>query len=141
VGTKGARVTTKLSLAGRFAVLSMFDDKTGVSKRIENDDDRSRLRRIAEKLRPLDHGLILRTEAEGASENALAKDIQSVISLMQKIRSAAATAQAPSLIHREAGVLGRIARDRFNESVQEVWIDTVEEFESFRTLIDELAPS
>lgn len=141
VGTKGARVTTKLSLAGRFVVLTMYDDKTGVSKRIENDDDRSRLRRIAEKLRPLDHGLILRTEAEGASESVLTKDIQAVTALMQKIRLSAATAQAPCLIHREAGALGRIARDRFNESIDEVWIDTVEEYEAFRNLIDEIAPS
>lgn len=141
VGTKGARVTTRLSIAGRYVVLSSHDDKTGVSKRIGNEDDRSRLRKLADKLRPLDHGLIIRTEADGIPESLLAKDIQSVTALMQKVRQNAATVSAPVLLHREAGVLGRIVRDLLNQTVDAVWIDTQEEYETFVAMAQESAPS
>lgn len=141
VGTKGARVTTRLSLAGRYVVLSSHDDKTGVSKRIGDENDRSRLRKLAEKLRPLDHGLIIRTEADGVAESLLAKDIQAVTALMQKIRHNAAQTNAPALLHREAGILGRVVRDFFNQSVETVWIDTPEEYEAFQAMVQENAPT
>jgi ribonuclease G len=140
VGTKGARVRTNLSLTGRYAVLSANDDKVGVSQRIESSDDRNRLRRIAEKLRPLDHGLILRTEAAGASESALAKDIEEIVAILHKIRESAHFAPAPSLLYREPGVLSRIVRNRLNDSVEAIWVDTTEEFELLKTLITQAAP-
>ncbi len=139
-GNKGARVTTKLSLTGRYAVLSIGDDKIGVSQRIESNDDRSRLRRIGEKLRPLDHGLILRTEAAGASESALALDVAEVSATIKKIRQSAASAPSPSLLHRETGVLGRIVRDRLDDNVEAIWVDTVEEFEMIQALVSQVAP-
>lgn len=141
VGTKGARVTTNLSLTGRYAILSTNDDKVGISRRIENSDDRNRLRRIAEKIRPLDHGLILRTEAEGAPESALAKDAAEISANFSKIRSRAASLSAPALLYREAGLLGRLIRDRFNDSVEAIWVDTVEEFELLQSLVSEIAPA
>jgi ribonuclease G len=138
-GNKGARVTTNLSLTGRYVVLSANDDKVGVSQRIENSDDRHRLRRIAEKLRPLDHGLILRTEAAGASESALSKDIKEIADTLRRIQMRAASTAAPALLHREPGILGRIIRDRFNDSVEAIWVDTIEEFEMLQALISQTA--
>lgn len=140
VGIKGARVTKALSLAGRYVALSSGTEGVGVSRRIESEDERVRLRRVGDKLRPLDHGLIIRTEAEGVSENQLAQDIQSLVTLLKSIRERALNAQSPALIHREAGVLGRIVRDRLNDNVEQIWIDSPEEFESFVKLTKINAP-
>jgi ribonuclease G len=140
VGNKGARVTTRLSLTGRYAVLSANDDKVGVSQRIENSDDRNRLRRVAEKIRPLDHGLILRTEAAGTPENALINDVNEIALLIRKIREDAVSAAAPALLHREPGVLGRIVRDRINEAIESIWVDTIQEFELLQGLMSQTAP-
>ena len=140
VGSKGARVTKSLSLAGRYVVLSSGAEGVGVSRRIESEDERGRLRRIGDKLRPLDHGLVIRTEAEGIAENQIAQDVQSLLALLKSINQRAQSTPAPALIHREAGILGRIVRDRFNENVQEVWIDSREEYESFVELTKLSAP-
>ena len=140
VGVKGARVTKGLSLAGRFVVLSSGAEGVGVSRRIESEDERARLRRIGDKLRPLDHGLVIRTEADGISENLLTQDVNFLVSLMHSIRERAQKAIAPSLVHREAGILGRIVRDRFNNDVQKVWIDSRPEYESFLELARASAP-
>lgn len=140
VGVKGARVTKSLSLAGRYVVLSSGAEGVGVSRRIESEDERARLRRIGDKLRPLDHGLVIRTEAEGISENHLHQDVQSLLLLLQSIRERAQKAVSPALIHREAGILGRIVRDRLNIDVEEVWIDSQEEFDSFVELTKVSAP-
>ena len=140
VGIKGARVVKNISLAGRYIVLTAGAEGVGVSRRIESEDERARLRRIGDKLRPLDHGLVIRTEADGISETLLGEDIKSLSSLLQSIRERALKATAPSVIHREAGILGRIVRDRFNEHVRQVWIDSLEEFNTFVELTKISAP-
>lgn len=140
VGSKGARVTTKLSLPGRFIVLVANSDTVGVSRRLENEDERQRLRRIAEKLRPLDHGLIVRTEAEGVSESELAADVAAVVRQLQGIRQRAAQVAAPAALHKDLGILGRLARDRMNSDVEAVIFDAPEIFHSFRQVVAESIP-
>lgn len=141
VGSKGARVTARLSLPGRFTVLSASTDTVGVSRRVENTDERERLRKIAERARPLDHGVIVRTEAEGVSAEAIAADITFLHRQLETIKERAKTFKQPGLLHRDLGVLGRLARDRMNESVTQVVIDRREECDWFRDLMQLIAPA
>lgn len=141
VGEKGARVTAKISLPGRFCILISHSDTTGVSKRIESEDERSQLRRICDKLRPLDKGLIIRTEAEGASEAQIIEDVRVLEDQMATIKAASQNAIPPQLLHRDLGLLGRLARDRLNEGVAAIWIDSPEVFESFGAQVSTFAPA
>ncbi|RYG73000.1 Rne/Rng family ribonuclease [bacterium] len=140
VGGKGARVTTRLSLPGRYAILVAGGDTGGVSKRIDSEEERTRLRRIADRLRPLDHGIIVRTEAEGATEVQLAADIALLGKQLQGIKATGSNATAPSLIHEDVGLLGRIARDRLSGDVGEILIDSRLVYDAFAAQIRTFAP-
>ncbi len=140
VGAKGARVTMRLSLPGRYAILVAGGDTAGVSKRIESEEERTRLRRVADRLRPLDHGLIIRTEAEGAGEVQLGADVGLLVRLLGAIRVAGQTAGAPTLVHEDVGLLGRIARDRLSGDVDSIWIDSAPAYDQFATQIRTYAP-
>ena len=141
VGSKGARVTTHLSLPGRFVVLSTNSDTVGVSRRLEDENERARLRRIADKLRPLDHGLIVRTEAEGAGESEIAADIHQ---LQQKLRAINAQAQkngqVPMRLHRDLGLMGRLVRDRMSDNIDKIIVQGEENFATLRVLLQEISP-
>lgn len=141
VGTKGARVTTRLSLPGRFAVLVANTETNGVSRRIESDEERSRLRKIADRVRPLDHGVIIRTEAEGVSEPELVRDIEMLREQLQALRQTGARETAPALLHQDFGALGRLARDRFSDKVEAVIIDNEEVFNAFGNMIRRVMPA
>jgi ribonuclease G len=140
VGSKGARVTQKLSLPGRYVVLITGSDNVGVSRRIDSQDERERLRRIADRSRPLDHGIIVRTEAEGASEAELVRDVNDLHRQFQQISARAQGAQVPILLHRELGLLGRLARDHLNQDVEQIVFDSADEYSAFRDLVAIIAP-
>ena len=141
VGTKGARVSTRLSLPGRAAIVVISSQTTGVSRRIESEEERARLRRIADKLRPLDHGLIIRTEAEGMSEQTLAADVGSLVRQLATIQARGRDANAPSLIHEDLGLLGRVARDRLSDDVSAVYLDSRSVFDAFVAQARAFGPS
>jgi ribonuclease G len=140
VGGKGARVTMRLALAGRFVVLTQHTEGIGVSRRIESEDERGRLRRIAEKLCPLGHNLIIRTEGEGVSESEIARDIQQLAAQLKVIQERGAVAQAPALIHRETGLLGRLVRDRIGPQTAQIVVDNKDVFETVVRLTRLIAP-
>lgn len=140
VGTKGARVTMRLSLPGRYVVLVSGSDNVGVSRRIEQDEERARLRRVAEKLRPFDHGLIVRTEAEGVGEYDLAQDIAALQAQMQQVVLQARGVTAPALLHRDLGLLARLARDRMNARTQDVLIDSADVCATFKAFLQPMLP-
>lgn len=140
VGGKGARVTMRLSLPGRYAILVAGGDNGGVSKRIDSEEERSRLRRLADRLRPLDHGVIIRTEAEGASEAQLSADISLLARQLQEVRDAGKRARAPARLHEDVGLLGRIARDRLSHDVGAIVIDSSAVLDAFATQIRAFAP-
>lgn len=123
IGNKGARVTTNISLPGRYLVLTPYSDTIGVSRRIESERERERLRATAEKLRPKGMGIIVRTVAEGTSQRALARDLAYLRRLWARIRHKAKTAKAPTLLHREASLLARTIRDHMDDSVDRFVID------------------
>jgi len=140
LGSKGARVTTRIALPGRYVVLVASVESIGVSRRIESDEERARLRRIAEKLRPLDHGLIVRTEAENISESDLQQDVSFLWKQLQSLQQRASATPAPALLHHDLGLLGRVARDRLSENVEAIIIDLPDVYQEFRDLVQAVAP-
>jgi ribonuclease G len=140
VGSKGARVTQKLSLPGRYVVLMTGSDSVGVSRRIESNEERERLRRIADRVRPLDHGIIVRTEAEGASEADLTRDVGNLHRQFEQIVQRAGALDRPGLVHRELGLLGRLARDHLNQDVEQIVFDSSDEYSAFCDLVSIIAP-
>lgn len=140
IGTKGARVTTNVSLPGRFLVLTPYSETIGVSRRIEREGERERLRAIAEKMRPRGMGLIMRTVAEGASQRALTRDLAYLRRLWSRIRHKALAATAPAPLHREAGLIARTIRDHFDESVDRLIIDDTQAFTRAREISASLSP-
>ncbi len=122
MGTKGARLTTEISLPGRFLVYTPYGDGIGVSRRLE-DDERERLKAICKSLELPEGGLIVRTAAEGASEEELVGDLKLLLKLWSTIRSRAATTKAPSLVYQEAELPLRIVRDLFIRDFVRVVVD------------------
>jgi ribonuclease E len=113
---KGARLTASISIAGRHLVLVPRAKSLGVSRRL-SDNERSRLRDIAQELRPEEHGLIVRTAAEGASRPDIERDLQRLLSIWDEIDSKSKGAKAPSLIYSEPELELRVVRDVFNRDV------------------------
>lgn len=141
MGSKGARVSGRLSLLGRYVVIAAHSENVGVSRRIENAAERERLRRIAERLRPLDLGIIVRTEAAGIEEIEIARDIDFQVRQLERIRAKAAVADKPTLLHREMGLLGRVVRDRLNERVVRVVVDAPFEYSMLREIVEATLPN
>jgi ribonuclease G len=140
IGTKGARVTTNVSLPGRYLVLTPYSETIGVSRRIENAADRERLRGIAEKIRPKGMGLIVRTVAEGSTQRTLQRDLAYLRRLWARIRRKAKTVKAPAVLHREAGLIVRTVRDHLDESVDRFVIDDAQAFERAQEVVMALSP-
>jgi ribonuclease G len=122
MGTKGARLTTEISLPGRFVVYTPYGDGIGVSRRLD-DDERERLKKICKALEVPEGGLIVRTAAEGASEQELAGDLGLLLKLWETIRGRASRTKAPALVYQEADLPLRIVRDLFIRDFERVVVD------------------
>ncbi len=124
LGTKGARITSRISLAGRHLVLMPSAQRVGVSRRIEGDRERRRLRSIVEKHRPRDLGFIVRTVSHGVSEADIKADIEYLTHLWADVqeRRAAAT-EAPSLVYEEPPLRVRILRDLVSHETKQIVVD------------------
>lgn len=140
IGSKGARVTTHFSLPGRCLVFMPDADYVGVSKKIEPEQERSRLRTIGEAIRLPGEGVILRTAAQGESEEALEADLAFLRGQWQQIVQRSADAKAPVELHREAGIMRRLIRDMLTTEVEEIWIDHPERYQEALRFMREMAP-
>ena len=130
IGTKGARLSTQISLAGRLLVYLPHDPHIGISQRIEDETERKSLReKLAQQL-PADEtgGFIIRTMAESASEAELAADIHYLRRLWQDIVAGAATAGAPSLLYQDLSLAQRVLRDLASENTGRILVDSRENF-------------
>ena len=123
MGSKGPRATTHFSIPGRYVVVMPSVDYVGVSRRIESPEERARLRSLAEKIRPKGMGVIVRTVAEGHSEEELARDFQYLSKLWGALTDKAKKAKAPLLLYRDADLAVRIIRDHVRDDVDEVIVD------------------
>jgi len=140
IGAKGARLTQEVSLAGRFVVMVPGQPETyGISKRLP-DDERKRLRRVLEGLRPPDAGLIVRTAAEGATDVELRRDVERLRAQWEQISKVAARAKAPSLVYQEPTLVVRVIREEFTKEYRGVVIDDRDLYEEVRGYVEAIAP-
>jgi ribonuclease G len=141
MGSKGPRVTTRLALPGRYLVLLMGDGNyVGVSRKIEKDAERQRLRSIAERIRPANHGVIVRTEAEGKGIRLLRKDLEYLMELARRIQAKAREVSAPALLHEDLPLISRIIRDTVSRQVKRIIIDSQQVYEDLLELVEMIAP-
>ena len=137
--SKGARLTALVSLAGRHLVLVPRAKSLGVSRRLP-DGERDRLRDIAQELRPAEHGLIVRTAAEGASRSDLERDLERLVEIWNSVEEKAKTAKAPALLYSEPELELRVIRDLFNRDVSQCIVDEPELESKLRTYIRNTTP-
>ncbi len=128
-GTKGPRLTTHISLPGRYLVLMPFERHFGISKKISDDAERHRLRAILGALKVPEHmGVIMRTVAWGATEKEVQRDFQLLLRLWDRIDKAGHKRNAPFLIYEDYDLALRMLRDYFNEEIDSIWVDSKDEF-------------
>jgi len=139
IGAKGARLTQEVSLPGRFAVLVPNSSAFGISKRL-GDNERRRLRRIVDEVRPAGHGLIVRTAAEGASEDELRRDVNGLLDQWRVIEAEASRSDAPGLLYREPDLAVRILREELNSEYRGVVIDDRALYEQVRDYVGTVSP-
>ncbi len=140
VGTKGARVTTHLTLAGRSLVLMPTVDYIGVSRRIEKEEERIRLRKLIKELKPQDTGIIVRTASAGRTKEAFQEEIESLQKLYQDLISKSKKSKAPKLLHEEQSLLFRTVRDLLMKDVDRVFVNDTEAYNRIRDFADLMAP-
>lgn len=135
VKDKGVRVSSSLSLPGRFCVLLPFDTKIGVSKKISDYKERKRLRRIAREILPANCGLIIRTAAKDQSEKHLASDLKYLVKTWKTIEDEAKSNKPPKMLYNDVSTTRSVIRDLFTEDVNRVFIDSKKIFKEIRDYV------
>ena len=123
-GHKGPRVTTEISLPGRFLVLIPYEPGINVSKKIENSKERARLKSIVSLIKPVGVGVIIRTEAEGQSEADIQEDLEILLEKWNNIITSAESLNPPNLVYRDQDLLYRVIREACTDDVREIVVDT-----------------
>lgn len=140
IGTKGPRVSTHITLPGRNLVLLPNADYIGISRRIENDAERQKLKKIAEKLKPQNMGLIVRTVSEGKEESDFVEDVSFLIKLWAKIKESENNGPVPRCIHRDINLIYRSVRDLFTWDVNKFIINSEKEYSKVLELVEMISP-
>ncbi|MFJ6679531.1 Rne/Rng family ribonuclease [Microbacterium sp. NPDC091382] len=139
VGHKGARLTSQISLPGRYLVYVPGGAMNGISRKLP-DTERARLKKILKEVLPESSGVIVRTAAEGATEEQLTRDVQRLTSQWEHISAQAQTGQAPALLHSEPDLLVKIVRDVFNEDFRKMLIQGDEAYQTITSYLTGVAP-
>ncbi|KDA06260.1 ribonuclease G [Microbacterium sp. CH12i] len=139
IGHKGARLTSQISLPGRYLVYVPGGSMNGISRKLP-DNERARLKRILKEVLPESSGVIVRTAAEGATEDQLTLDVQRLTSQWEHIRKQVETQQATALLHAEPDLLVKIVRDVFNEDFTKMLIQGEESQHTIRGYLESVAP-
>jgi ribonuclease E len=139
ISAKGARLTQEVSLPGRFVVLIPHSKTYGISKRLP-DDERQRLRSVLDRVKPAEHGLIVRTAAEHATEQELRADMARLLEEWERIDAAAKKATGPTLLYREPSVAVRVIREEFNAEYRGVIIDDQQLYEDVKGYVGAFNP-
>ena len=139
VGQKGARLTSQISLPGRFLVYVPHGSMTGISRKLP-DNERSRLKSILKRVMPEDAGVIVRTAAEGASEDALEADVERLQALWTDITDATSSATPPELLYSEPDLAIKVVRDMFNEDVAKLVVSGDSAWRTVDAYISAVAP-
>ena len=140
-GNKGAFLTSWLSLAGRFLVLTPGQEQIGVSRKVDSDEERTRLREMMNGIDPGQGlGVIVRTVSAGTTKTTLKNDLQYLKRVWKDIRKKATEVSAPALIYQEPGLPQRAVRDYLTDDVCEIWVDNEEVADSIRETVSLLFP-
>ncbi len=138
IGTKGPRITSQVSLPGRYAVFMPNLDHVGVSKKIENRRERNRLRSIVRKYRSRGSAVIVRTAGNGVEENLLRDDIRQLEKRWKQISKNLEKAVPPALIHEDVDITVFAIRDLFSENVDQITIDNKNEYDRLKSYLDSI---
>jgi len=140
-GTKGAFLTTWLSLAGRFLVLTPGQEQIGISRKVEDDGERARLRELMDGIDPGQGvGVIVRTVSAGTTKTTLKNDLQYLKRLWRDICKKVTEVSTPALVYQEPGLSERAVRDYLTEDMSEIWLDNEETAQSVRAMVSLLFP-
>ena len=139
---KAPRVSTRISIPGRWLVIVPDSDELGVSRRIADNQERKRLKSLAEALKAEvpGYGVVIRTAAEGVSEDLLRCDLESLLSLWKDIKAKAQHTHSPSLLYRDMGTLGRVLRDDVSGKIDQIIINDKDEFTNTQTFLTRFFP-
>ena len=142
IAGKGARITSHVTLPGRFLVYMPTVNHIGVSRRIENEEERQRLKEMLDKIRPNGvGGFIARTAGEGRSDDEFRADMRYLTELWDQIRRRAEKASAPSLVHHDLDLVLRTIRDVLSPEFKTVWVDSVEQYQRVVEFLDQIQPN
>ena len=134
-GTKGPTASREITFPGHYAVLFPFSDTIGISRRITDDTERIRLRKLVEKCKPEGMGIVIRTEAEDIEAGVLEADIAGLVAEWNVVEARAKRAKAPAFLHRELDLSVRMVRDYFTKDVKEIIVDNPEAFRRIQALL------
>ncbi|MBN2531064.1 MAG: Rne/Rng family ribonuclease [Deltaproteobacteria bacterium] len=140
IGTKGCRITSDVSLAGRHLVYMPMSQKGGISRKIEDEKERARLQKILARLETEEGALIARTAAMGASADALEADVAYLVETWQEIKARFSKKRKPCLLYDDLSLPLKVVRDKFNDSVAQIIVDDPDVYEDLRGFIDRLIP-
>jgi ribonuclease G len=144
IAKKGARITSHIALPGRFCVYMPTVEHLGVSRKIDSDTERSRLRKLIQKIHAEEDvpsgGFIVRTAGVGAKEDELRADARYLIRTWQEMRQKAEKSKAPALVHRDLDLVQRILRDQLSEDFSAIRIDNEEEYERIVEFVNRVQP-
>lgn len=135
IGSKGARLTSYVTLPGRYLVLMPDVDHIGISRRISDEDERTRLKKIVEDIQPKGYGFIIRTASEGSTEEDLKKDFEFLFLLWETIQKKKDRVTAPSLLYSDLDLVFRSVRDLMSQDVKRLVIDSEEEYERIKDFV------
>ncbi|MFN7972250.1 MAG: Rne/Rng family ribonuclease [Acidobacteriota bacterium] len=141
ISTKGARITTFVTLPGRYAVYMPTVAHVGVSRKIVSDAERARLRRMVQEFRRKEEGIIVRTVGDGKSEEQITADLRFLRRLWEETVRKAERAPAPSLIHRDLGLVPKLIRDYLGSEFQAIRVDDEKTYEEVVSLVEKIQPS
>ncbi|MGA8151626.1 MAG: Rne/Rng family ribonuclease [Terriglobales bacterium] len=142
IAKKGARITSHIALPGRFLVYMPTVNHTGVSRKIASDEERQRLKRIILSERENGHGgFIVRTAAQGASEEELRADIRFLKGLWSEIKTRSEIGKAPALIYHDLNVVERVLRDQVTSDFTAIWVDNEQEYERILRFANRFQPA
>jgi Rne/Rng family ribonuclease len=144
IAKKGARITSHIALPGRFLVYMPTVEHVGVSRKIESDTERHRLRKLIQTIRAEEDipsgGFIVRTAGVGISEKELREDVRYLVRTWLDIRGAAEKAKAPALVHRDLDLVQRLLRDQLSDDFESIRVDSEEEYQAIVEFVNRIQP-
>ncbi|MDO5570727.1 MAG: Rne/Rng family ribonuclease [Bacteroidales bacterium] len=140
ISSKGPRLTTEISFAGRYLVLIPFSDKVSISQKIKSNEEKARLKQLLQSIKPKNFGVIVRTSAEGKRVAELDNELKTLVQCWEDSLTKLLKAKTPSLVFEETGRTVALLRDIFNPSFQDIWVNDDETFHQIKNYVTLIAP-